>query len=89
MQLTDYARPYGLIILYSSLSELPSLNEPFLSGFELSRPSIMDQLTEKPGFDPLKDIYRHPNAQSSQADGKYHKPYDIYGLGVLMIEVAP
>jgi hypothetical protein len=49
----------------------------------------MDQLTEKPGFDPLKDIYRHPNAQSSQADGKYHKPYDIYGLGVLMIEVAP
>jgi len=75
-------------ILFFSSSELPSLNEPFLSGFELSRPSIMDQLTEKLGFDPIKDIYRHPNAQSSQTDGKYRKSYDIYSLGVLMIEVA-
>ncbi|KAH8589492.1 hypothetical protein B0O99DRAFT_599789 [Bisporella sp. PMI_857] len=75
-------------ILFFSSSELPSLNEPFLSGFELSRPSIMDQLTEKPGFDPRKDIYRHPNAQSSQADSKSRKSYDIYSLGVLMIEVA-
>jgi serine/threonine protein kinase len=75
-------------IIFFSSSELPSLNEPFLSGFELSRPSIMDQLTEKPRFDPLQDIYRHPNAQSSQADGKYRKSYDIYSLGVLMIQVA-
>lgn len=75
-------------ILFFSSSELPSLNEPFLSGFELSRPSIMDQLTEKPGFDPIKDIYRHPNAQSSQTDGNYRKSYDIYSLGVFMIEVA-
>lgn len=75
-------------ILFFSSSELLSLNEPLLSGFELSRPSIMDQLTEKPGFNPIKDIYRHPNAQSSQTDGKYRKSYDIYSLGVLMIEVA-
>ncbi|RDL34652.1 Uncharacterized protein BP5553_07780 [Venustampulla echinocandica] len=75
-------------VVFFSSSELPSLDEPFLSGFELSRPSIMDQLTEKPGFDPVKDIYRHPNAQSSQADGNYRKSYDIYSLGVLMIEVA-
>ncbi|RDW69767.1 hypothetical protein BP6252_08787 [Coleophoma cylindrospora] len=75
-------------IIFFSSSGLPSLNEPFLSGFELSRPSIMDQLTEKPKFDPLKDIYRHPNAQSSQTDGKYRKSYDIYSLGVLMIEIA-
>ncbi|KAE8443966.1 hypothetical protein EG329_001190 [Mollisiaceae sp. DMI_Dod_QoI] len=52
-------------ILFNSTFDEPSLTEPFLSGFELSRPSNIDQLTEKPGFDPLKDIYRHPNAQSS------------------------
>ena len=75
-------------IVFFSSSKLSSLNEPFLSGFELSRPSIMDQLTEKPSFDPFKDIYRHPNAQSSQADGNYRKSYDIYSLGILMIEVA-
>jgi hypothetical protein len=48
----------------------------------------MDQFTEKPGFEPSKDIYRHPNAQSSQADGNYRKSYDIYSLGVIMIEIA-
>lgn len=75
-------------IVFFSSSEKPNLNEPFLSGFEMSRPSIMDQLTEKPGFDPLKDIYRHPNAQSSQTDGTYRKSYDIYSLGLLLIEIA-
>lgn len=48
----------------------------------------MDEWTEKPGFEPAKDIYRHPNAQSSQTDGSYRKSYDIYSLGVVMIEIA-
>ena len=37
-------------IIFPSASGLSSLSEPFVSGFELSRPSIMDQFTEKPGF---------------------------------------
>lgn len=66
----------------------PDLNAPFVSGFELSRPSIIDQMTEKPRFDPSEDIYRHPNTQSSQTDGNYQKSYDIYSLGVMIIEIA-
>lgn len=69
-------------------SRPPDLTAPFVSGFELSRPSIIDQMTEKPGFDPSKDIYRHPNAQSSQMDGNYRKSYDIYSLSVVIIEIA-
>ena len=75
------------IVFYSSRG-LPNLRAPFVSGFELSRPSIMDQMTEKPRFDPLKDIYRHPNTQSGQTDGNYRKSYDIYSLGVVIIEIA-
>ncbi|KAI1205185.1 uncharacterized protein F4807DRAFT_444283 [Annulohypoxylon truncatum] len=45
-------------------------------------------MTEKPRFDPLQDIYRHPHAQSSHTDGNYRKCYDIYSLGVVLIEVA-
>lgn len=45
-------------------------------------------MTEKPGFDPSKDIYRHPNTQSSQTDGNYRKSYDVYSLGVVTIEDA-
>ncbi|KAL8740202.1 MAG: hypothetical protein Q9190_007071 [Brigantiaea leucoxantha] len=52
-------------IVFFSSPRLINLNAPFLTGFELSRPSIIDQMTEKPTFDPSKDVYRHPNAQSS------------------------
>ncbi|EMD89535.1 hypothetical protein COCC4DRAFT_68577 [Bipolaris maydis ATCC 48331] len=75
------------IIFFTSVSS-PDLQSPFVSGFELSRPSNMDQWTEKPIFEPAKDIYRHPNAQSNQTDGNYLKSYDIYSLGVIMVEIA-
>ncbi|KFY89510.1 hypothetical protein V498_06428 [Pseudogymnoascus sp. VKM F-4517 (FW-2822)] len=45
-------------------------------------------MTEKPRHDPSQDIYRHPNAQSSQMDGSYRKSYDLYSLGILIIEIA-
>jgi hypothetical protein len=75
-------------IVFFSSSFSPNLDTPFVCGFELSRPSIMNQWTEKPGFEPAKDIYRHPNAQSNQTDGSYRKSYDIYSLGVVMTEIA-
>lgn len=64
------------------------LKEPFVLGYELSRPNILDELSEKPRFNPREDIYRHPFAQSSQNSGEYRKSYDIYSLGILLIEIA-
>lgn len=75
-------------VVFFPSSESSDLDEPFISGFELSRPSIMDQWSEEVGLDAAKDIYRHPNAQSSRTDGKYRKSYDIYSLGVIMTEIA-
>ena len=75
-------------IVFISSPRPPDLSALFVSGFELSRPSIIDQMTEKPGFDLSKDIYRHPNTQSSQMDGNYRKSYDIYSLSVVIIEIA-
>ncbi|PSN61902.1 hypothetical protein BS50DRAFT_624691 [Corynespora cassiicola Philippines] len=75
-------------IVFVSSSGSPNLDTPFVSGFELSRPSNMDQWSEKPGFEPAKDMYRHPNAQSSQSDGNYRKSYDIYSLGIVLTEIA-
>jgi hypothetical protein len=45
-------------------------------------------MTEKPKFDLSQDICRHPDAQSSQTGGNYRKSYDIYNLGVVLIEIA-
>jgi len=76
------------ITFFASLSEQQDLSSPYVSGFELSRPSVIEKLTEKPNFKSLEDIYRHPNAQSSQTDGSYRKSYDIYSLGIIFVEIA-
>lgn len=75
------------IIFFSQPPEL-DLNTPYILGYELSRPNILDELTEKPSFSPSEDIYRHPCAQSSQSSGNYRKSYDLYNLGILLIEIA-
>ena len=64
------------------------LCHPYVTGFELSRPIDIEGLTERPGFSPSQDIYRHPLAQSMQGGGKYRKAYDIYSLGIILIEIA-
>jgi serine/threonine protein kinase len=76
------------IIFFPSSSEHSDLGLPYVSGFELSRASIIDNMTEKPKFDPSQDIYRYPDAQSNQTDGNYRKSYDMYSLGVVFIEIA-
>jgi len=64
------------------------LCHPYVTGFELSRPNDLEGMTEQPGFNPFQDIYRHPRAQSMHGAGKYRKAYDIYALGILLIEIA-
>lgn len=76
------------IVFFSQQSSEPDLEVPYVLGYELSRPNILDELTEKPRFNAREDIYRHPFAQSSHSTGNYHKSYDIYSLGILLIEIA-
>ncbi|CAG8929654.1 unnamed protein product [Penicillium salamii] len=76
------------IVFFSQPTLNLDLKEPFVLGYELSRPHILDELSEKPRFNPREDIYRHPFAQSSQNSGYYRKSYDVYSLGILLIEIA-
>jgi hypothetical protein len=76
------------IIFFLNDSARPDLGAPFLSGFELSRPSMRAEMTENPDFNPFQDIYRHPLAQSSEASSRYRRSYDIYSLGIMLIEIA-
>jgi len=66
----------------------PNLEQPWLTGFQLSRPRSFDNLTERPEFDKYKDLYRHECAQSGSQSEKYKASYDIYSLGVLLVEIA-
>lgn len=62
----------------------------YLSGFDFSRPGGSDEVTEIPGYGAEHDLYRHPMAQSNQGKGRERskKSFDIYSLGVILVELA-
>lgn len=70
-------------------------SDPYISGFDYSRPATNDDMTERPTDNPRADIYRHPHVQStgnreesSSSRESYKKSYDIYSLGIVLLEIA-
>lgn len=76
------------ILFFGTETEWQYLCRPYVTGFDLSRPGEEPELTEQAVFDPLRDIYRHPLAQSGENSSHYRKSYDIYSLGIIFLEVA-
>jgi hypothetical protein len=76
------------ILFFAHDSIFPDLSAPYVSGFELSRPNSLVEMTERPAFDASQDIYRHPSAQSGLQANNFRKAYDMYSLGIVLIEVA-
>ncbi|KAF2712386.1 hypothetical protein K504DRAFT_464482 [Pleomassaria siparia CBS 279.74] len=90
-------------ILFFSDSGAQDINysEPYISGFDYSRPAMNDDMTERPPEDAASDIYRHPRVQGSgnrdtsilngtfySPSSSYKKSYDLYSLGVILLEIA-
>ncbi|MCJ1392981.1 hypothetical protein MMC18_005853 [Xylographa bjoerkii] len=69
-----------------------NFGQPYLCGFDYSRPAEASNLTQAPPQDPEQDIYRHPDVQGSASrDGKsggFKKVHDIYSLGIVLMEIA-
>jgi serine/threonine protein kinase len=70
---------------------------PYLVGFEYSRPDTQDERTEDIADGDEYVYYRHPEAhfvpiadlqQPLGGAGRYSKVYDIYSLGVILIELG-
>lgn len=64
--------------------------QPYLSGFDFSRPGGSDEMTDVPGDDAEHDLYRHPNAQANRRKERQRskKSFDIYSLGIIFVELA-
>lgn len=60
---------------------------PYVTGFELSRPNEDIEMTIQPKKDLLRDLYRHPHVQSQAEYTPYRKMYDLYSMGVLLLEI--
>ena len=69
----------------------PDLSTPFLCGFGLARPAQNIDMTERPDSTPLFNLYRHPLAHGDAATegiGGFKKAFDIYSLGIVLLETA-
>ena len=66
-----------------------SISEPYITGYEFARPN-KDGETTTAGteFDDYMMLYVHPNYQGVEAKGTYSKIFDIYSLGIILLEIA-
>ncbi|CAO2658248.1 Nn.00g059710.m01.CDS01 [Neocucurbitaria sp. VM-36] len=68
--------------------------DPYISGFDYSRPATSYDMTERPLENPSADIYRHPtvqhegNRERTSGRESYKKSFDLYSLGVVLLEIA-
>ncbi|KAH7329487.1 amidase signature domain-containing protein [Stachybotrys elegans] len=57
--------------------------EPFITGFQYSRPQQTESLSMGPLGDPHLDHYYHPDVEKG-----FTKSRDLYGLGVILCEIG-
>jgi hypothetical protein len=62
--------------------------EPYLTGFEYARPERDGTSTTSGQTSNYYELYRHPSYQGISAQGNYRKTFDIYSLGILLLEIA-
>ncbi|KAH0611404.1 uncharacterized protein H6S33_010669 [Morchella sextelata] len=61
----------------------------YLAGFDTARLDADPERSEKNETDAHSDLYHHPRYQSSTRDeNRYTRQYDIYSLGMLLLELG-
>jgi serine/threonine protein kinase len=76
------------ILFFPPIDKAPfTLTEPYIMGFEYARLDAPDEESEKRPLNPFQDIYRHPRAQGPVSE-RYVKAFDIYALGIILVEIA-
>jgi hypothetical protein len=75
------------VILFRSDTEgVIDYSEPFLQGFEFSRPNQAPSIARYVD-DVASNIYRHPSRQGPSREG-HRKVHDMYSLGVVLLEIG-
>lgn len=81
-------RSDGIVFCPNSKTLVVELREPFMTGFEYARPDKSDAHSTHIPPDPKNEAYVHPDYQGTDARGTYRRSFDIYSLGIVLIEIA-
>ena len=65
-------------------------SNPYISGFDYARPAQRGDMTEMPTVRSGNNLYRHPDAHGYESEEgmTFKKSFDVYSLGVVLVEIA-
>ena len=67
--------------------QVPEITSPILSGFDYSRPDLVDERSFRYNTVVANQLYRHPDLLQLKTR-RSQKSHDLYSLGVVLVEVA-
>ena len=76
------------IIFYKEEGQKFTFSQPIISGFDHSRPDQEGTVTTSIKLRPRNELYKHPLNQGKVPKEHGCKVFDIYALGLILLEVA-
>ncbi|KAL8812012.1 MAG: hypothetical protein Q9200_001344 [Gallowayella weberi] len=64
------------------------ITDPYLTGYEYARADRPGETTTGGDIDEWTELYVHPNYQGGGTKGRFRKTFDIYSLGIVLLEIA-
>lgn len=64
------------------------VENPFITGYEYARPDRDWETNTGVAPNVWWELYAHPNYQGGRTRGRYRKSFDIYSLGIILLEIA-
>ena len=78
----------SVIFLRDTQTQELDFNNPLLSGFEYARPDRDGLRSTSAARSPGDELYVHPSYQGDDARGTYRKTFDVYSLGLILLELV-
>jgi serine/threonine protein kinase len=67
---------------------VPDISSPYLLGFDASRPDHLTEVSVASKNPSSMDLHRHPHSLDGLEKKPYCKSYDIYSLGLVLLEIG-
>jgi hypothetical protein len=72
----------------ATAATVADISSPFLLGFDCSRPDHLTEVSIESQNPSSMDLHRHPNSLYGIERKPYCKSYDIYSLGIVLLEIG-
>ena len=73
--------------LRASDNTIAAISSPIMSGFDYSRPDLVDEQSFRNIRTPSQDLYSHPDLLQFRTR-RSRKCHDMYSLGLILVEIA-